>query len=545
MEKMVHTKDKPVYSKLQKYDSSSEDVSFSEGAFPSKDLSEDFSSEDFSSENFSSENFSSENFSSENFSSEIESLQINMKKTEILLKRTKTISAQRLEELKAVKESFSDEKKKMLEEIKQLRSDYESLSADYKTLKTEAASTEDRLNKARSDLIKYHDDLILAREDVVHSQGIIQQIESQKKALEFDKLHFERETKRLRVELDRMKTTPLLMGTVIKMLDNDHVIVRSSAGPQLVVVAPSDLTEKELAPGANVALNQQTFSIAEVLPVLEEPEVSALELIESTDVTYDEIGGLFDQLREIREVVELPLIKPEIFERIGIEPPKGALLYGPPGTGKTMIAKAVANRTNAAFIRVVGSELVQKYIGDGAKMVHELFEMAEKKAPAIIFIDEVDSIASRRTDDTTSADREIHRTLMQLLAEMDGFNHRSNVKIIAATNRLDILDPAILRPGRFDRMVYVPLPDETGRTSIFKIHSSKMTLSPNINFEELSKMTEGASGADIKAIVTEAGMFAVRLEKTFIEKTDFLDAIDKIMDSKKKENLPIPENMFG
>ena len=535
MEKMVHTKDKPVYSKLQKYDSSSEDVSFSEGAFPSEDSSEDFSSEDFS----------SENFSSEDFSSEIESLQINLKKTEILLKRTKTISTQRLEELKAVKESFSDEKKKLLEEIKQLSSDYESLLADYEKLKTEAASTEDRLNKARSDLIKYHDDLILAREDVVHSQGIIQQIESQKKALEFDKLHFERETKRLRSELERMKTTPLLMGTVVKMLDHNHVIVRSSAGPQLVVVAPSDLTEKELAPGANVALNQQTFSIAEVLPILEEPEVSALELIESTDITYDEIGGLFDQLREIREVVELPLIKPEIFERIGIEPPKGALLYGPPGTGKTMIAKAVANRTNATFIRVVGSELVQKYIGDGAKMVHELFEMAEKKAPAIIFIDEVDSIASRRTDDTTSADREIHRTLMQLLAEMDGFNHRSNVKIIAATNRLDILDPAILRPGRFDRMVYVPLPDETGRTSIFKIHSSKMTLSPNINFEELSKMTEGASGADIKAIVTEAGMFAVRLEKTFIEKTDFLDAIDKIMDSKKKENLPIPENMFG
>jgi proteasome regulatory subunit len=295
-----------------------------------------------------------------------------------------------------------------------------------------------------------------------------------------------------------------------------------------------------------VALNQQTFSIAEILPVFEEPEVSALELIEATDITYDQIGGLADQLREIREVVELPLIHPEIFERIGIDPPKGALLHGPPGTGKTMIAKAVANKTKATFIRVVGSELVQKFIGDGSKMVHELFEMAQKKAPSIIFIDEVDSIASRRTDDTTSADREIHRTLMQLLAEMDGFNRRSNVKIIAATNRLDILDPAILRPGRFDRMVYVPLPDKDGRETIFKIHSSKMTLSDQIDFAELAKRTEGASGADLKAIVTEAGMFAVREAKYSVEKIDFMNAIDKIMSSKHGDHYsPVPENMFS
>jgi proteasome regulatory subunit len=342
-----------------------------------------------------------------------------------------------------------------------------------------------------------------------------------------------------------MKMPPLMMGTVVKMIDTDRVVVRSSAGPHLVVCAPSDMTEANLAPGTNVGLNQQTFSIAEVLPVLEEPEVSALELIEATDVTYDQIGGLNDQLREIREVVELPLIKPEIFERIGIEPPKGALLYGPPGTGKTMIAKAVANRTKATFLRVVGSELVQKYIGDGSKMVHELFEMAQLKAPSIIFIDEVDSIAARRTDDTTSADREIHRTLMQLLAEMDGFNRRSNIKIIAATNRLDILDPAILRPGRFDRMIYVPLPDTDGRETILKIHAEKMTLSDHVDFAELARRTEGASGADLKAIVTEAGMFAVREEKLSIDRIDFMNAIDKIMNAKKNDNFfPVPENMF-
>ncbi|MCL2863830.1 MAG: proteasome-activating nucleotidase [Methanimicrococcus sp.] len=488
---------------------------------------------------------------------EIDHLTSELKKAETLLKRTKTISAQRLEEIKALKETITAGKR-LFEEVGQNDAVYDSLQDDYNKLvaekaeilaayekvKSEAATAKESLNETRGDLIKSRKELMITREEVIISQGIIHQLESQKKAIEYDKIHFERETKRLRVELDRMKTTPLLMGTVVKKIDNDHVIIRSSAGPQFVVSAPAEMTEAELAPGANVALNQQTFSIAEVLPMFEEPEVSALELIEATDVTYDDIGGLADQLREIREVVELPLIKPEIFERIGIEPPKGALLFGPPGTGKTMIAKAVAHRTKATFLRVVGSELVQKYIGDGAKMVHELFEMAQKKAPSIIFIDEVDSIAARRTDDTTSADREIHRTLMQLLAEMDGFSRRTNVKIIAATNRLDILDPAILRPGRFDRMVFVPLPDATGRESIFKIHAARMTLADHVDFAELAKQTDGSSGADIKAIVTEAGMFAVREEKLSIEKIDFLHAIDKIMNAKKKDQLPVPENMF-
>ena len=499
-----------------------------------------------------------DNSQSGGLDSDVNRLQSDLKKAETLLKRTKTISSQRLEELKALKEASLNEKKRFLEEIENGQIVYDALQADYNVLiedkaevqkafektKNELYSAKESLNDTRSDLVKSRKELMTLREDFVISQSVVQQLESQKKSIEYDKIHFERETKRLRVELDRMKTTPLLMGTIVKMIDHSHVVIRSSAGPQLVVSAPVDMTEKELAPGVNVALNQQTFSIAEVLPMLEEPEVSALELIESTDVTYDQIGGLGDQLREIREVVELPLLKPEIFERIGIEPPKGALLYGPPGTGKTMIAKAVANKTNASFIRVVGSELVQKYIGDGAKMVHELFEMAQKKAPSIIFIDEVDSIASKRTDDTTSADREIQRTLMQLLAEMDGFNRRANVKIIAATNRLDILDPAIMRPGRFDRMVYVPLPDAGGRETIFKIHSAKMTLSEGINFTELAKIAENASGADIKAIVTEAGMFAVREEKQSIEKTDFIRAIEKVMNSKKKEELPVPENMF-
>jgi len=489
---------------------------------------------------------------------EIDRLSSELKKTETLLKRTKTISAQRLEEIKSLKETAAAEKLRLIEEVRKTDTVYDSLQADYNKLieekseieaayeraKIDAAFVKESLNDTRNDLIKSRKELMLTSEEVILSQGIIHQLESQKKSVEYDKIHFERETKRLRAELDRMKTTPLLMGTVVKMIDHNHVVIRSSAGPQFVVSAPSSMTDADLKPGTNVALNQQTFSIADVLPMLEEPEVSALELIESTNVTYEDIGGLSDQLREIREVVELPLIKPEIFERIGIEPPKGALLYGPPGTGKTMIAKAVAHKTKATFLRVVGSELVQKYIGDGAKMVHDLFEMAQKKAPSIIFIDEIDSVAARRTDDTTSADREIHRTLMQLLAEMDGFNRHSNVKIIAATNRLDILDPAILRPGRFDRMVYVPLPDAAGRESIFRIHSHGMTLSDHVDFAELAIVTEGSSGADIKAIVTEAGMFAVREEKLSIGKNDFMDAIDKILNSKRKEELPVPEDMF-
>ena len=493
------------------------------------------------------------------FESEVDQLQAELKKMETLLKRTKTISAQRLEEVKTLKDVHSSETQKLSEQIKKSISDHENLLADYEKAIAEKTALQKSLNKAASDMLSLKErmsalqndltaarkELLTARDDLIRLQENLHRAESQKKSAEYDKIHFERETKRLRIEIDRMKMPPLMMGTVVKMIDKDRVVVRSSAGPHLVVCAPSEMTEERLAPGTNVALNQQTFSIAEILPVLEEPAVSALELIEATDVTYDQIGGLNDQLREIREVVELPLIKPEIFERIGIVPPKGALLYGPPGTGKTMIAKAVANRTKATFLRVVGSELVQKYIGDGSKMVHELFELAQKKAPSIIFIDEVDSIAARRTDDTTSADREIHRTLMQLLAEMDGFNRRSNVKIIAATNRLDILDPAILRPGRFDRMIYVPLPDIQGRETILKIHAEKMTLSDYVDFAELARRTEGASGADLKAIVTEAGMFAVREEKLSIEKIDFLNAIDKIMDAKKNDNFfPVAENMF-
>jgi len=374
------------------------------------------------------------------------------------------------------------------------------------------------------------------------------QIESEKRYLENQKIKYEREIRKLQSELDRMKTSPLIIGTVIDVIKNDRIIVRSSNGPQFLVNVSQYIDENKLLPGAKVALNQHTLAIAEVIPSTEEPFVAAMEVLESVEVDYEQIGGLDEQIQELQEAVELPLIEPERFARIGIEPPKGVLLYGLPGTGKTLLAKAVAHRTNATFIRVVGSELVQKYIGDGSKLVREIFEMARKKAPSIIFIDELDSIAARRLNETTGADREVQRTLMQLLAEMDGFDKRKNIRIIAATNRPDVLDPAILRPGRFDRLVHVPMPGIEARGKILEIHCERMTLAEDIDFKKIAKITEGMSGADLKAIATEAGMFAVRKDKELVEMNDFLEAVSKVsIAADTQKMMPtgnLPETMF-
>ncbi|MEM2906934.1 MAG: AAA family ATPase, partial [Candidatus Odinarchaeota archaeon] len=252
---------------------------------------------------------------------------------------------------------------------------------------------------------------------------------------------------------------------------------------------------------------------------------------------------LKDQLREIRETVELPLMKPELFKKVGIDPPKGVLLYGPPGTGKTMVARAVAHETKTAFIRVISSELVQKFIGEGARLVRDIFNMAREKAPSIVFIDEIDAVGSKRMDLATSGDREVQRTLMQLLSELDGFDARGDVRIIAATNRPDILDPALLRPGRFDRMIEFPLPDDEARADIFRIHTRRMNIDDSVSFADLIKKTEGATGADIKAICTEAGMFAIRELRDKVTMGDFLNAVEKIMG--KEESGLINTQLYG
>jgi len=259
-------------------------------------------------------------------------------------------------------------------------------------------------------------------------------------------------------------------------------------------------------------------------------------------VTYEEIGGLSEQIREIREMIELPLLNPDIFRKVGVDPPTGVLLVGPPGTGKTLLAKAVANSTNATFIRIVASELVRKYIGEGARLVRELFDLARKRAPSIIFIDELDAIGARRVDSSTSGDREVQRTLMQLLAEIDGFEPLGNIKIIAATNRPDTLDEALIRPGRFDGIIEIPLPDSSGREEILKIHTKKMNLK-NVNLKEIASTTEGFAGADLKAVTVEAGMFAVRELRDFITQTDFIKAVEKIR-AQRESGKPADLGMY-
>jgi proteasome regulatory subunit len=285
-------------------------------------------------------------------------------------------------------------------------------------------------------------------------------------------------------------------------------------------------------------MNQQSFAVIDVLPWEKDPAVVTMEVEERPTITYSDIGGLEDQIQEIKETVELPLLHPELFEKVGIEPPKGVLLFGPPGTGKTMLAKAVAHETNSTFIRLIGSELVRKYIGEGARLVRELFKMAMEKAPSIIFVDELDAIGAKRTEASTSGDREVQRTLMQLLAEMDGFNPRNNVRFIGATNRLDIIDPAMLRPGRFDRLIEVVIPDFDARKNIFAIHTRNMNIHKNIALKDMAGMTEDSSGADIKAICTEAGMFAIRENRDKVIKADFEMAIVKVLSKKTEGGLP-------
>lgn len=370
-----------------------------------------------------------------------------------------------------------------------------------------------------------------------HLEKRLRNLETEKQLLDAERLRLEQELHSLRNEIDRLREPPLVSATIIDFLDEKgRAIVKSSTGPSFVVNSSRKVKNEKLAPGMRVALNQRTFAIMEVLPTKLDPFVKGMEVIDSIpDISYADVGGLEDQILEVRETVELPLKKPELFKRIGIDPPKGVLLFGPPGTGKTLLAKAVAHETEATFIRIIGSELVQKFIGEGARLVREIFNLAKQKAPTILFIDELDAIGSQRLKIATSGDREVQRTLMQLLSELDGFEQRGDVKIIGATNRIDILDPALLRPGRFDRMIDFPIPNEVGREAIFKIHSRNLHIEEKLDIKKLVNQTEGATGADIKAICTEAGMFAIRKEADMIINKDFIDAVYKVMNKVKDQ----------
>ena len=356
----------------------------------------------------------------------------------------------------------------------------------------------------------------------------VRYLEMRIQELEAEISYLRKEIDYYKQEIDKLLSPPLIEGVVLEVLEDGRAIVKSSTGPNLIVNISAKVDVNKLRPGVHVALNQRGSTIVEILPAREDPYVRAMEVIERPNIRYSDIGGLEEQIKELREVVELPLKHPEIFKELGIEPPKGILLYGPPGCGKTLLAKAVAGESNATFISLVASELAQKFVGEGARIVRELFRLARRKAPAIIFIDEIDAIAAKRLDIGTSGEREIHRTLTQLLAELDGFNPLDRVKVIAATNRIDVIDPALLRPGRFDRIIEVPLPDLKGRIEIFKIHTRKMRIK-DIDYERLAKMTEGASGADIKVICTEAGYFAIRAGRSYVTMEDFMKAIDKVL----------------
>ena len=373
----------------------------------------------------------------------------------------------------------------------------------------------------------------------------LQTAENDKRLSDSELFRLQKDLARIRTELERLKSPPLIIGTLKDVLPDNRVVVKSSTGPDFIVTVSTYCPVEDLIPGARVSLNKQSLSVMSVLPAPLDPVVTGAEIVDKPMITYDDIGGLKQQMLELREAVEDPLLRPELYKKVGIEPPKGVLLVGPPGTGKTLMAKAVANATQATFIRLVGSELVQKYIGEGARLVRELFELAKEKAPSIVFIDELDSVGAKRLDVSTSGDREVQRTLMQLLAELDGFTPMSNVKIIGATNRPDILDDALLRPGRFDRIVEIGLPDEAGRAEIFKIHLAHMNVDGDVNTVKLSELTDGASGAEIKSICTEAGMLAIRDNRDTVTMDDFLKAKIKVLETGRNKVKQVPALMFG
>ncbi|KAM0688246.1 26S protease regulatory subunit 10B [Conglomerata obtusa] len=347
-------------------------------------------------------------------------------------------------------------------------------------------------------------------------------------------------------DVKALNTVGHIVGEIIRKLNDEKYIVKSSQGPRYIVGIKKTalnqiLVDKSLSlncVGARVTLDVTTLTIMMVLPREVNPVIYKMSKEDPGTVSFSEIGGLFEQVRELKEVIELPLKNPEIFKRVGIVPPKGVLLYGPPGTGKTLIARALASTLDVSFLKIVASSVIEKYIGESARLIREMFQYARENQPCIIFMDEIDAIGGKRSSDSSSSDREVQRTLMELLAQMDGFSTLDSVKIIMATNRPDILDDALMRPGRLDRKVEIPLPNDQARKEIFMIHAKKMK-SNDLNEElmqTLVNLSAGFNGADIRNVCTEAGMFAVRDERDFVVSDDFVKAVRKLADSKKLES---------
>ncbi|KAJ1968550.1 ATPase of 26S proteasome regulatory subunit 4 [Dispira parvispora] len=340
-----------------------------------------------------------------------------------------------------------------------------------------------------------------------------------------------------RTRVDDLRGSPMAVGTLEEVIDDYHAIVSMATGPDFYVSMLSFVDKDQLEPGCSVLLHHKSMSVIGVLQNDVNPMVSVMKLEKAPTESYSDVGGLDQQIQEIKESVELPLTHPELYEEMGIKPPKGVILYGPPGTGKTLLAKAVANQTSATFLRVVGSELIQKYLGEGPKLVRELFRVAEENAPSIVFIDEIDAIGTKRYDSNSGGEREIQRTMLELLNQLDGFDSRGDVKVLMATNQIESLDPALIRPGRIDRKIEFPLPDVKTKRRIFNIHTSRMTLADDVDLEEFVMSKDDLSGADIKAICSEAGLLALRERRMKVVGDDFRKAKEKVL-YRKTEGTP-------
>ncbi|EIM80428.1 26S proteasome regulatory complex ATPase RPT4 [Stereum hirsutum FP-91666 SS1] len=355
------------------------------------------------------------------------------------------------------------------------------------------------------------------------------------KTLRFSLKDLQKDYEKTEDDIKAVQSVGQIIGEVMKQLDDERFIVKASSGPRYVVSYRPALTAAKLKAGTRVSLDMTTLTIMRILPREVDPMVYKMSLEDPGGATFAGIGGLGEQVRELREVIELPLLNPELFQRVGIKPPKGVLLYGPPGTGKTLLARAVAATMQTNFLKVVSSAIVDKYIGESARVVREMFGYARDHEPCVIFMDEIDAIGGRRFSEGTSADREIQRTLMELLNQMDGFDSLGRTKLIMATNRPDTLDPALLRPGRLDRKIEVPLPNEQARLEILKIHSNPVNKHGDIDYEAIVKLTDAFNGADLRNVVTEAGMFAIRDDRDFVQQEDLTKAARKVAEAKKHE----------
>ena len=364
-----------------------------------------------------------------------------------------------------------------------------------------------------------------------------------------------------RSRVDDMRGSPMGVGNLEEMIDDDHAIVSSATGPEFYVSIMSFVDKDLLEPGASILLHHKSVSVVGVLTDDADPLVSVMKLDKAPTESYADIGGLETQIQEVREAVELPLLHPELYEEMGIKPPKGVILYGGPGTGKTLLAKAVANQTSATFLRIVGSELIQKYLGDGPRLVRQIFQVAAEHAPSIVFIDEIDAIGTKRYESTSGGEREVQRTMLELLNQLDGFDDRGDVKVIMATNKIDTLDPALIRPGRIDRKILFENPDrecpalsytyrypsknpvltqpllENTKRKIFTLHTSKMSLNDDVELDEFINQKDDLSGADIKAICSEAGLLALRERRMRVQMADFRSARERVMKT-KTEGVP-------